>query len=146
MAHFHLERQVPLSAPEAWRRVTDWDRHADGIPATRIVRSAAPAAGVGGRFTARTGWRRVGFDDPMEIVEWRPPGTGGASGRCRLEKRGRLVRGWAEIEVHAEGPAAARVGWWEELRPRGLPRLLDPALARVARAVFGRALDRLLRG
>ncbi|NGN64546.1 SRPBCC family protein [Streptomyces sp. A7024] len=144
MAYFHLERHVPLPAAEAWRRATDFARHADGIPATRIVRSGDIAA-VGGRFTARTGWRRVGFDDPMEIVRWQPPGDGGTPGRCRLEKRGRLVRGWAEIEVYGEG-AGTRVGWREELRPLGMPRVFDPLLARAARAVFGRALDRLLRG
>lgn len=79
----------------------------------------------------------------MEVVRWEPP-AGGRPGRCRLEKRGSVITGWAEIEVLPEGPGAVVV-WVEELRIRFLPRLLDPLVARAGRLVFGRALDGLLR-
>ncbi|MEV6109747.1 SRPBCC family protein [Streptomyces sp. NPDC051940] len=145
MALFRVERHPALPAADAWHRVTDWERHAVGIPLTRVSLQPGAPAGQGGRFTARTGWRRLGFDDPMEITVWRPPAGPGEPGLCRLEKRGRWVRGWAEIEVYEEGAGVSRVVWREELRPYGLPRALDPLLAAAARRVFGRALARLLR-
>lgn len=63
-----------------------------------------------------------------------------------LEKRGRVVRGWAELEVHPGPGGRARVVWREQLRIRFLPGLFNPVLRATARSVFGRALNRLLRG
>lgn len=151
MALFEVERTVHSSAVAVWGRLTDWRAHGGRVPLTRIVGVSAPATGVGARFTARTGVGAVGFDDPMEVVAWSPPGAGRAVGRCRLVKRGRVVRGWAEIEVYGpeadtgygEGPV--RVVWREEIGVRGVPRALDPLVARTARAVFTRVLDGLLR-
>jgi hypothetical protein len=62
-----------------------------------------------------------------------------------MEKRGRLVRGWAEIEVHPAG-SGCRVVWREDLRIASLPRLFDGLTARAGRLVFGRAMTGLLRG
>ncbi|NEE38769.1 SRPBCC family protein, partial [Streptomyces sp. SID7982] len=36
MAVFRIERFSPLPAAEAWRRVTDWERHAAQVPLTAI--------------------------------------------------------------------------------------------------------------
>ncbi|MDN3292845.1 SRPBCC family protein [Streptomyces ficellus] len=140
MAVFRIERGTSLPVAEAWRRVTDWPAHAAGVPLTRIVVPMPGPTRAGTRFTARTGIGPLGFDDPMEVVRWEPPVPGGrAAGSCRLEKRGRLVRGWAEIEVR-EAVGGALVTWTEELRVRGLPRVCDALLARAGRRVFGRAL------
>lgn len=67
----------------------------------------------------------------------------GVSGLCRLEKRGRVVRGWAELEVHPGPGGRARVIWRETLR---CPLVPEPLLGVAARSMFGRALNRLLRG
>lgn len=143
MALFRIDRRTPLAPAEAWRRLTDWERHGDGVPLTRVtVRTPAPVD-VGTVFVARTGLGPLGFDDPMEIVRWEPP-TGERPGRCRLEKLGRAVTGWAEIEVGAAGSGAYLV-WREDLRVRGLPHALDALTARAGRVVFGRALNVLLR-
>lgn len=144
MSEFTVVRTPPLTAAEAWRRLTDWPAHSEGVPLTAVrVLTPGPTA-AGTVFTARTGFGPLGFDDPMEVVVWRPPGPG-AAGRCRLEKRGRLVLGWAEITVREEA-GTARVVWREELRVRSLPRALDAPTAAAGRLVFGRAVDRLLRG
>ncbi|MCP9959962.1 SRPBCC family protein [Streptomyces sudanensis] len=146
MSVFRLERRTGLPPAEAWRRVTDWPAHAASVPLTRVRVLTPGPPGAGTRFTARTGIGPLGFDDPMEVVRWEPPGPGTAEpGVCRLEKHGRVVRGWAEITVRAEGPGA-RVAWVEELRVRGLPRWCGPLVARAGRWVFGRELERLLRG
>ncbi|MFW6721238.1 SRPBCC family protein [Streptomyces sp. MAR4 CNY-716] len=155
MALFEVERTVRASAVEVWGRLTDWPAHGGRVPLTRITGVSVPASGVGSRFTARTGVGRVGFDDPMEVVAWSPPGAGRAVGRCRLVKRGRVVLGWAEIEVYGPeagtgdggdgGVGAVRVVWREDLGVRGVPRALDPVVAWTARRVFGRVLDGLLR-
>ncbi|GAA3368764.1 SRPBCC family protein [Streptomyces sannanensis] len=135
MALFVIERHTPLPAGEAWRRLTDWERHAASVPLTRITVTATG-------FVARTGLGRAGFDDPMEVVHWEPPEAGRA-GRCRLEKRGSVVTGWAELEVAPAGGGSV-VTWREELCLRGLPRLLDPLLAPAGRRVFGRAMRSVL--
>ncbi|MFC5910594.1 SRPBCC family protein [Streptacidiphilus monticola] len=109
--------------------------------------SAASGTGhaVGDVVLARTSLGPLGFDDPMEIVALTPPSPG-RDGLCRLEKRGRTVRGWAELRV-ADTPGAApgsTATWVEDLHVRGIPTALDPVLAAASRLVFGRVLDALL--
>ncbi|MEW2166079.1 SRPBCC family protein [Streptomyces sp. NPDC007084] len=144
MVLFVLERVSRHSVAESWRRLTDWPRHADVVPLTRVtVRTPAPTR-RGTVFVARSGIGPLAFDDPMEVTDWRPPRDGGP-GRCRLEKRGGVVTGWAEIEVHAAAGGGSRVVWREDLDVRGLPRFADRPLERSARWMFGRATDALLR-
>ncbi|MGW1864009.1 SRPBCC family protein [Streptomyces mauvecolor] len=143
MALLRITRRTHLTPAEAWRRLTDWERHGDSVPLTRIVVRTPPPTGVGTVFVARTGLGPVGFDDPMEITRWQPP-TEAGPGVCRLEKHGRAITGWAEIEVGASGPGSYVI-WREDLRVRGLPRALDGLTARTGRMVFGRAVKVLLR-
>ncbi|SDM45690.1 SRPBCC family protein [Streptomyces wuyuanensis] len=142
MTVFRVVRTTPLPAGEAWRRLTDWPAHAAQVPLTRISVVTDGPGGEGTLFVARTGVGPAHFDDPMEIVRWEPPAAG-RPGHCRLEKRGRVVLGWAEIEVR-ESPAGTVVTWTEDLRVRGLPDAAGPVLARAGRRVFGRAVDGLL--
>ncbi|MGC9541353.1 SRPBCC family protein [Streptomyces sp. UG1] len=144
MANFLLQRTVPLPLPEAWRRLTEWPRHADVVPLTRVRVTTPEPTREGTRFIARSGIGPLSFDDPMEVTVWRPPGDD-TPGLCRLEKRGRVLTGWAEIEVLPGPGGRARVLWREELRVRFLPGALDGVVERTARAVFGRAVNRLLR-
>ncbi|MGW6540288.1 SRPBCC family protein [Streptomyces sp. NPDC055051] len=143
MSRFRVVRSVPLGPDEVWRRLTDWPAHGRQVPLTRTRVLTPGPSRVGTRFTARTGLGPLGFDDPMEVARWEPP-LGDRPGVCRLEKYGRLVRGWAEIEVAAES-GGSRVVWTEELTVRGVPRAFDGVLSRAGRVVFGRALDGLLR-
>lgn len=113
------------------------------VPATRIVVRTPPPSGPGTVFVARTGVGPLAFDDPMEVTFWQAP-QGDSPARCRLDKRGRLVTGWAEIEVHPEGGGGTRVAWREDIAVRGLPRFTDPVLLRAARWMFGRAVRQLL--
>ncbi|QFR01131.1 SRPBCC family protein [Streptomyces phaeolivaceus] len=145
MVLFRLERLSRLPADRAWQRLTDWPRHADVVPLTRVtVRTPSPT-GEGTVFVARSGVGPLAFDDPMEVTVWQPP-EGAAPGKCRLVKHGRFVTGWAEIEVRPYGDGASRAVWREDLRVRWLPRLFDRPLGRLARRMFGRAMDALLAG
>ncbi|MFJ3336416.1 SRPBCC family protein [Streptomyces sp. NPDC086766] len=144
MVTFFLERTAPLSVDEAWRRLTQWSRHADVVPLTRITVVTPEPTGEGTRFVARSGVGPLAFDDPMVVTVWHPPADGGA-GLCRLEKRGRVVKGWAEIEVRPGPGGRTRVRWREEVRIAYLPGLFDPVVERTARTVFGRAVNGLLR-
>ncbi|MFF0222035.1 SRPBCC family protein [Streptomyces sp. NPDC004629] len=144
MVGFLLQRTPPLPLDEAWRRLTEWPRHGDAVPLTRVTVVTDPPTGVGTRVVARTGIGPFAFDDPMEVTVWCPPADG-RPGLVRLTKRGRVVLGWAELEVRPGPGGRTRVLWREELRVRGLPALFDPLLVRVSRAVFGRAVDSLLR-
>lgn len=143
MPEFRIDRRTPLAPAEAWRRVTDWPRHAARVPLTRTAVLTPPPTGRGTRFVARTGVGRFAFDDPMEVTEWHPPAAGTPHGRCRLLKTGTFLTGWAEIEVHPHG-AGSSVVWREDLRVSPLPRFLDPLTARAGRVVFGWALRRAL--
>ncbi|MEU9958667.1 SRPBCC family protein [Streptomyces sp. NPDC050982] len=146
MALFVVRRDSVVGAGEAWRRLTVWERHADVVPLTRITVVAGAGAGGGGVgtvFVARSGVGVLAFDDPMEVVVWRPP-VGGRAGVCRLVKRGTFVTGWAEIEVRSAVGGGSRVVWREELRVRGMPRVLDSLVGWVARWVFGRVVRLLV--
>ncbi|WP_371575580.1 SRPBCC family protein [Streptomyces sp. NBC_01314] len=143
MVLFLVERLPLLPADHAWQRLTDWPRHADVVPLTRVTVRMPPPTGEGTVFVARTGIGPLAFDDPMEVTVWQPP-EGEAGGKCRLVKHGSFVTGWAEIEVHPYGDGASRVVWREDLRVRWLPSLFDRPLGRLARRMFGRAMDGLL--
>ncbi|MFI1762737.1 SRPBCC family protein [Streptomyces sp. NPDC020800] len=144
MPTFSFERTAPLPSEEAWRRLTEWPRHRAAVPLTRVTVVTAPPTREGTRFVARSGLGPLSVNDPMEVTIWHPP-VDGEPGLCRLEKRGRVVLGWAEIEVRQGPGGRARVVWREELRIRFLPRLFDGVVEVTARAVFGRAVNRLLR-
>ncbi|MFE0175774.1 SRPBCC family protein [Streptomyces sp. NPDC059002] len=141
MALFQFTKDVPLPAAETWSRLTAWERHADAVPLTRVRVRTPPPTRVGTVFVARSALGPIGFDDVMEVVEWQPP-RDPAPGRCRLEKRGTFVTGWAEIEVYPHTPHS-RVIWREDLRVRHLPALCDGLLARVSVRMFTRAVTRL---
>jgi hypothetical protein len=141
-----LERTVPLSLDEAWRRLTQWPRHGEVVPLTRVTLVTSPPTREGTVFVARTGIGPLSFDDPMEITLWHPPTADDGPGLCRLEKRGRVIRGWAEIEVRPGPGGRTRVLWREDLRVRLLPAFADPVVRGAAGYVFGRAVNRLLRG
>lgn len=144
MANILLNRTVPLPLDEAWRRITQWPRHGEAVPLT-VVRVVPPGPTCEGTVVvARSGAGPLGFDDPMEVTVWQPP-EDGAAGLCRLEKRGRVVLGWAELEVRPGPGGRTRVIWREEIRVRFLPSLFDGVVRRSSRYVFGRALNRLLR-
>ncbi|MFH8838017.1 SRPBCC family protein [Streptomyces sp. NPDC017868] len=143
MTLFRIERTVPLAPQEVWRRLTDWPAHGRQVPLTRTIVLTPGPNGLGTRFTARTGLGRLAFDDPMEVVRWDPP-TADRPGVCRLEKSGRVVRGWAQVEVTGTRTGDTRVLWTEELSVRGVPTAFDGPLASAGRLVFGRALKGLL--
>lgn len=130
MTQFEIVRVVDLDPSEAWARLTCWERHGDYVPMTTISRT-----GTG--FSARTGVGRLGFDDPMDIVEWDEPRY------CKLVKTGRRVTGWAELEVTAQG-SGSRVLWREDIAVRGVPRFADALVRRSSEALFARVLDGVL--
>ncbi|MEY9877639.1 hypothetical protein ABH931_007163 [Streptacidiphilus sp. MAP12-33] len=143
MAVFLVTRTTTLTPAACWARLTDWPRHGEGVPFTLVGAVRGAGRAVGDVVLARTAIGPLAFDDPMEIVAFRAPEPGRGA-LCRLEKRGRIVRGWAELRVDTGEDGSTRAVWVEEIRVKGVPAALDPLTARVARAVFGRALDHLL--
>ncbi len=95
-------------APEAFDRLTRWEDHS--VPLTRIRRTADG-------FTARTGLGPLAFDDPMSVVLVEP------GRRVELVKRGRIVRGWATIEI-APAAQGSEVLWREDIAVIGVPGAL----------------------
>jgi hypothetical protein len=74
----------------------------------------------------------------MEVVAWDPPRF------CRLEKRGRVVRGWAEISVWPTA-SGSKVVWRELAHVTGVPRLFSRVERTAGTALFGRLLNGLTR-
>lgn len=144
MATFEVVLDVPADVHRVWDAMVDWPAHGRWVPLTTVTVLTPSGAGVGARFVGRTGIGPLAFDDPMEVVEWRPPADG-VPGRCRVVKQGRLVLGGAWFEVAAvPGPAGpgSRVTWVEEIEiaPARLTRPLGPLVAAAGKAGFTRAL------
>lgn len=131
MTAFTVRREVPYTPETVFEWVTDWERHGEAVPLTTITSTSDG-------FVARTGLGRIGFDDPMEIVAWDPPRS------LRIEKRGRVVTGWAEIELEPTA-SGTLVTWREVAHTAGVPGVLAPLERAAGRALFGRVLDRVLR-
>ncbi|PSJ30703.1 Immediate-early protein 2 [Streptosporangium nondiastaticum] len=150
MAFFRIVREVPLPAGTVWERLTHWEGHAAHVPFTAVEVITPPSTRSGTRFVARTRLGPVAFDDPMEVVRWEPPRSRAVPGYCRVEKRGRVVQGWAEIALQpVAGEAGARwcrVVWSADVRLRGVPRFFDGLTGRAARLMYGRVIDGLLLG
>ncbi len=137
--------EVDAPAGQVWEYVTDWSRHGDWIPLTRVEPLGGAARGVGGRIRAWSGVGPVGFWDPLTVTAWEEEASGG--GRCALVHTGRLVKGDAEITVaaldesrskvrwleHFDFGPVGRVGWW--IGGRMVVRGLNRALARMATLV-----------
>jgi len=140
---FEVVRRSPLSAAEAWRRVTDWERHADFVPLTRITVKQDPTSGHE-TFTARTGVGPLAFDDIMAVTYRRPP-TETNPGVLRIVKQGRVVLGWAVLTVTPTG-SGSEVRWHEVARLRGTRGPLVAIVDKVVAGGFGRLLEGLLKG
>lgn len=144
MATFTIRLDPPLPAPEAWRRILDLHGHTAVIPLTTVTGAAMTAGALveGSRFVARTGVGPVGFDDVMVVDEITQPSADRA-GRARIRKEGKVVRGSIDLAVTPQA-SGSRVEWSQQIGVRGVPRVLDPVVALVARLAYGTALERLL--
>jgi hypothetical protein len=144
MAEFRIALDVPSGARATFDRLVDWDAHSRAIPLTRLTHAGRPLAGQ--RIVARTGWRRLGFDDPMVVELLRRPAgdaAGDLEGLVEVRKTGRVIAGTVRWTVRplADG---ARVEWDQQLRVPWLPRLFDPLVGVVGRIAYRSGLGRLL--
>lgn len=115
MARFTASIDVGAPVELVWRRMTDWPAHGRWIPLTTVRVTSDRPDGVGATFVARSAVGPIGFDDPMEIVEWTPP-VGGRPGNVRVRKYGRVLFGWAGFEVAAGPSVGSRVRWIEDVQ------------------------------
>jgi hypothetical protein len=140
VARFTAVVRSPAPAAATWQLLTDWPAHGRWIPLTEVRVLTPHARGLGARFNGRTGLGPLGFDDPMEIVEWREPAAG-RPGLVRLDKQGRVVLGGAEIEVE-DAPGGSVVRWTEDVQvaPVRLTRPFDRLVAALGRRAFERSL------
>jgi hypothetical protein len=143
VASFEVVRHTHLSADEAFARLTDWPRHAPYIPLTTISLVGLIRQDVGARFVARTSLGPLHIDDPMEVTYWQPPSDAGP-GVCRVDKRGRVIRGWTVITVTPSQEGSV-VHWQEDASIKYLGPLASWPNRLAGRRLFGRLLDGLLR-
>jgi hypothetical protein len=142
VAAFEVIRHTQLDAEVAWSRLTDWERHGDFIPFTKVALTGVIRDDVGAGFVARTGIGPFHFDDPMDITVWQPP-LWERPGLCEIHKRGRVVVGWAILTV-AKTDEGAMISWQEDARFRLAGPLLDVPNRIVGERIFGRLVDGLL--
>lgn len=146
MARFTAVVDSPASAEQTWRALTDWPAHGRWVPLTRVRVLTSSARGVGARFVGHTGLGPLGFDDPMQVVEWRDPADG-VPGWCRVVKQGRVVLGEAWFEVSPRASGGSTVSWTEdvEIAPVRLSRPFAPLVRLVGRLAFTRSLRAMAR-
>jgi Polyketide cyclase / dehydrase and lipid transport len=153
MTTFTASVDVAVGADVLWARITDWPAHSRWIPLTTVWVLTERPDGVGARFVGRTGLGPLGFDDPMEVVEWRPPAgaaPGDAPGFCRVRKLGAVVLGGAHFEVTPTGlpgAPASRLSWTEEVEiaPTRFTGRAGPVIAAAGRIGFTRVLRTMAR-
>jgi hypothetical protein len=148
VSSFSVTREVRAPARDLWDLVVDWPRHGAWVPLTRMSVDAQGGHGVGSTFVGRTALGRLGFDDRMTVVAYRPP-EGDTVGRVRIRHDGNVIGGSAEIEVRPVTPGRCVATWWEdvELLPRLPSRasqvlglLSGPPNVLAGRLIFGRVL------
>jgi len=146
VAAFAATVDVEATAEATWAVLVDWPRHSRWIPLTTVRVLTASDGGIGARFVGRSAIGPLGFDDPMEVVEWRPP-AGDTAGRCSVVKQGRVVLGSAHFEVAALPGGRSRVTWAEdvEIAPVRLTRPFGRLLAIAGRLAFTRTLQQMAR-
>jgi hypothetical protein len=136
-ARVSFETVVHLTAEPAvvWERLTDWARHGEWIPLTRVeVDPSDPD-----RFVAYSGVGPLTLEDRMVVEEMH---FDGAEGICRVAKLGPVLTGHASFHVSSTA-GGTTVRWVEDVTVPRLPRPLAPAAAAVARLAFERSLRRL---
>lgn len=145
MTAFTITRWVAAPPADTWARLTDFARHGAAVPLT-ITDLDPGAPGVGWQFVPRTGVGPARVADHMIVTIWSPPSGQRVHGRFRVVKIGPWLQGWAEVSVDAAS-GGTRVTWTEDLGPRldPAPPLTRPLARRLGRALFARALDRVLR-
>ncbi len=138
-----VARASRLSPDLLWGAVTDLEGHTPFVPLTTL-RGEPGGPRLGWEVVARTAAGPLRVDDRMLVVTWQPPPTWPA--RARLVKTGRLLDGWADIEVTPDGDGS-RVVWSEEVLPRPwLLRRLTKGAGRLPEAATRRLLTRILDG
>lgn len=145
MTPFVVRRHAPVAPEVLWRAITDFASHGKRVPLTRMhVDEGAPRVGWG--FTGLTGVGPLSFADPMLLTRWEAPSGQGTTGRFRLVKTGRVLGGWAEVEVVPDAQGGCTATWTESLWPRPalLGALVAPLTNRVGAALFTRVLDGMI--
>jgi carbon monoxide dehydrogenase subunit G len=146
VASFTTSLEVKAPADRVWAALTDWRNHARWAPLTTVRLTTDRMDGLGAGFVAHSGIGPLGFDDPMTVVRWEPPGDG-TTGRCDVDKHGRVIRGKAWFLVVPLGADRCRVEWSEDVTvvPHALDRLTGGVVALAGRAGFGGALRKMAR-
>ncbi len=141
MTSFVATVEVAAPVADVWQRLVDWPAHSRWIPLTTVTTLTARPDGVGARFVGRSAVGRFGFDDPMEVTEWLPPGAG-RPGRCALRKLGRVITGTAAFDVAAVSHDRTLVVWQEDIgvAPTWLTRWFGGVIAAAGRRAFAASI------
>jgi uncharacterized protein YndB with AHSA1/START domain len=144
MGLLHLTRETSAATEGAWAVLTDFAGYGRWMPMTSMRVDPGPVR-LGWGFAGLSGWGPLTFSDSMLVSAWVPPVDGGPA-RFRVVKTGRLLGGWAEVSLTPREGGGTRVDWVEEvvLRPLPFPAAFAPALDRVSRWLYGRAIDGML--
>jgi len=137
-----VERRVPRPLPAVWAVVADVASHR--LPLTRVETDPGQPR-VGWGFRGISGLGPLRLVDAMVLTRWSPPRPGADAAEYAVAKVGRLLAGWADVRLEADGPAATSLRWREEilLRPVVLGRLLRPLTEVAVAWMFEREVDRL---
>ena len=144
MGLLHLTRETTAEPAVVWGVLTDFARYGRWMPLTRMELDPGPPR-LGWGFAGLSGWGPLSFSDTMLVSAWEPPTDSGVA-RFRVVKTGRLLGGWVEVSLTPRPSGGTRVDWVEDVvvKPLPFPATFAPALDRVTRWLYLRALDAML--
>ncbi len=126
-----------------WDELVDWKGHEKWIPLTRVDIGTGDPSAVGAEFTAWTGLGPASLEDRMRVRQCDFDETT-ATGRCKVEKLGPVLRGTAGFTV---GPGRSGNGtdlvWFEDVTISRVPRFLAPLVAALGAGGFKQGMRRL---
>jgi hypothetical protein len=125
---FTVDHRFEASARELWMELTDWSRHGDWIPATRMDVEPGDPRRVGAAFVAYSGYWPLVLEDRMTVsqIDW----DGDAqSGTCEVTKHGPVLTGRAGFTIAPDG-AGSTIEWVEDVEVARVPGFLVPVVAK----------------
>src|SRR6476661_10987943 len=127
MPVLRLVRESPAPPPMVWGVLADFAAYGSWMPLTRMrLDDGDPHPGWG--FAGVSGLGPLAFTDSMLLTDWTPP-QDGRPASFRVVKTGRLLGGWARVQVVPRG-RGSRIIWDQVLTVALVSRLgvFDDAL------------------
>lgn len=141
----HVEVTVQVNAPQqlVWEEITNWERHSEWIPFTKVtILDHGKDDKVGTKFVGRTGIGKLAFDDIMTVDRCVSPEESGEDGKCWITKSSPHLHGNAYFHVIETSETTSKIVWVENvsLPSESLTRQFSSILSAFGNIAFSYSL------